>query len=82
MYRSYTNRSSGIIRTVGKDESPEMITDTKELFDEYLHNERCIILAIVSANVEFHNSNILALAERVDPTTSHFIPGNYNTRPS
>ena len=44
------------MRTVGKNDDPRVVKDIKIMIDEYLINERCIILAIVPANVEFHNS--------------------------
>ena len=58
----------------GKDESDTIVEDIQALNGEYLKNERCIILAIVPANVDFHNSRILADARKVDPTTRRIIP--------
>ena len=46
----------GIVRAVGKNDDPRVVKDIKIMIDEYLINERCIIFAIVPANVEFHNS--------------------------
>jgi hypothetical protein len=40
----------------------------------YLRNDRCIILAVIPANVDFHNSQILQMALKVDPETRRTIP--------
>ncbi len=46
----------GIVRTVGKDEKESLIKEINDIIKEFLKNERCIFLAIVPANVDFHNS--------------------------
>ncbi len=64
----------GIVRTVGKNETTRLIDDIKRLIDSYLVNPRCVILAVQPANVDFHNSQILADAHKVDPETRRTIP--------
>lgn len=64
----------GIVRTVGKDEPESIIGDVRNMINEYLVNTRCIILAIVPANVDFHNSSIIADAKQADPKTERTIP--------
>ena len=64
----------GLVRTVSKNEKDEMIVEIRNLINDYLRNERCIILAIVPANVDFHNCQILADAKAVDPDTERTIP--------
>ena len=64
----------GIVRSIGKDETASLITDINLLINSFLINDRCVILAVVPANVDFHNSQILADAEKVDPSTSRTIP--------
>jgi interferon-induced GTP-binding protein Mx1 len=66
----------GLVRSADKDENKSLVGDTAKLVDEYLRNERCIILAVVPANVDFHNSQpeILADAIKVDPKTCRTIP--------
>lgn len=64
----------GLVRTVSKNERTELIDEIRSLINDYLRNERCIILAIVPANVDFHNSQILADAKTVDPDTRRTIP--------
>ena len=64
----------GIVRSVGKQESDTLVTDIKNLIDESLQNERCVILAVVPANVDFHNSQIMADAKVVDKDTRRTIP--------
>jgi hypothetical protein len=46
----------GIVRSIGKNESKDLIDDINNLIADFLRNERCVILAIVPANVDFHNS--------------------------
>ncbi len=50
----------GIVRSIGKNESKDLIDDINNLIADFLRNERCVILAIVPANVDFHNSQIMA----------------------
>ena len=69
-----TITAAGYVYSKGKGESETIVEDIQALNGEYLKNERCIILAIVPANVDFHNSRILADARRVDPTTHRIIP--------
>lgn len=64
----------GIVRSRGKDESENIVTDIRALIEDYLRNPRCVILAIVPANVDFHNSQIMADAVEVDPETKRTIP--------
>jgi interferon-induced GTP-binding protein Mx1 len=64
----------GIVRSVGKNESKSIVEDIKTLIEGYLTNERCMILAVQPANVDFHNSQILADAKVVDPETRRTIP--------
>jgi hypothetical protein len=55
---------------LGKGESEALISGIKDLNATYLNNTRCIILAIVPADVDFHNSQILSDARGVDPSTT------------
>lgn len=64
----------GIVRSHGIDEAPTLMEDIEHLMDTYLHNTRCIILAVIPANVDFHNSQILQKAQAVDPETLRTIP--------
>jgi GTP-binding protein EngB required for normal cell division len=64
----------GIVRSRGKNESENIVDDIKALINDYLRNQRCVILAIVPANVDFHNSQIMADALEVDPDTKRTIP--------
>eukprot|EP00854_Cymbomonas_tetramitiformis_P012088 gene12088-14284_t len=64
----------GIVRFSGDKESQTLGKDVKELIHEYLPNDRCVILAVVPANVDFHNSEIMADAKKADPTTLRTIP--------
>lgn len=64
----------GIVRTAGKDESATIADEIQGLMNDYLSNPRCVILAVQSSNVDFHNSQILADAKKVDPETRRTIP--------
>lgn len=64
----------GIVRATGKGESEHLATDIQSLIDGYLKNPRCVILAVHPSNVDFHNSQIMADARKVDPQTKRTIP--------
>lgn len=64
----------GLVRSRGQDEAETLVSDIEKLVEEYLQNPRCVILAVVPANVDFHNSQIMAYAKQVDPDTSRTIP--------
>lgn len=64
----------GIVRSHGINESATLSRDIDELINEYLKNERCVILAVHPANVDFHNSQIMSDALKVDPNTTRTIP--------
>lgn len=64
----------GIVRSHGKDESASLSDDIQSLLTDYLKNPRCVILAVLPANVDFHNSQIMAEALKVDPETKRTIP--------
>ncbi|KAI8827296.1 P-loop containing nucleoside triphosphate hydrolase protein [Chytriomyces cf. hyalinus JEL632] len=63
----------GIIRTVGDGEDKTMIKRVRELVERYLVQERTVILAVVPANVDMHNSEILQAAENADPSGDRTI---------
>lgn len=52
----------GIVRYAGKGESESLSEDIDKLMDIYLKNNRCIVLAIIPANVDFHNTEIMKKA--------------------
>ena len=64
----------GIVRSVGDQENQSLVDEVAALTNSYLDNDRCVVLAVVPANVDFHNSQIMADAKKVDPTTSRTIP--------
>ena len=64
----------GIVRTLGKDEKESIREDIESLMIHYLENERCVILAVLPSNVDYHNSQILADALKYDKETSRTIP--------
>ena len=64
----------GIVRALGKDDDPELIKDIESLIAEYLQNERCVVLAVMPANVDYHNSQIIQDAKKYDPEARRTIP--------
>ncbi|EJK70654.1 hypothetical protein THAOC_07967 [Thalassiosira oceanica] len=64
----------GIVRSVGIGESTSLTDDIQSLMEDYLKNPRCVILAVQPSNVDFHNSQIMAEARKVDPNTTRTIP--------
>jgi GTPase SAR1 family protein len=64
----------GLVQATGKGESEAVIPQINRLISDYIKNERCVILAVQPANVDFHNSKSLALALTVDPTRERTIP--------
>lgn len=64
----------GIVRTTGKEESETLAEDIQGLMNDYLSNPRCVVLAVLPCNVDFHNSQILVEARKVDPDTTRTIP--------
>ena len=57
----------GLVRTVDDGEDREIIPRIRNLVDRYLKQDRTIILAVVPANVDMHNTEILQAAEAADP---------------
>ncbi|KAL9049644.1 MAG: hypothetical protein Q9206_005424 [Seirophora lacunosa] len=47
--------------------SPEDIPNIKNMVQQYMENPRSVILAVISANVDIANQEILDMAERCDP---------------
>ena len=64
----------GFVRSVGKGESFSIVQEVTELNLSFLSSKKNIIMAVLPANVDFHNSQILADALKVDPTTERIIP--------
>ena len=64
----------GIVRATGKGESETLSPDIQALIDEYLKNDRCVILAVHPSNVDFHNSQIMRDAKKADPQTRRTLP--------
>ena len=64
----------GIVRATGRGESETLSPDIQALIDEYMKNDRCIILAVHPSNVDFHNSQIMRDAKKADPQTRRTLP--------
>lgn len=57
----------GLVRTVKDGEDESMIERIRSLVKRYLEQSRTIILSVVPANVDIHNTEILQMAKEVDP---------------
>mmetsp|Transcript_21901 Transcript_21901/g.65671 ORF Transcript_21901/g.65671 Transcript_21901/m.65671 type:complete len:750 (+) Transcript_21901:40-2289(+) len=57
----------GIIRTVTRGQDAEIVNNVNQLIDEYLKQERTIILAVIPSNQDVATVDILERAQRVDP---------------
>ena len=68
----------GIVRTVGTGERESPASVILLLINKVLRNERCIILAVVPANFDFHSSQACIIrgcyALGVDTETRRIIP--------
>jgi GTPase SAR1 family protein len=64
----------GMVRIRAADEGLSLVQDVDTLLHSYLKNPRSIILAVIPANVDFHNSQILNLVQSVDPDCKRTIP--------
>ena len=53
----------GRVRSTAQQESATLVSDVETLLQSYLENPRCMILAVVPANVDFHNAQVLAEAK-------------------
>lgn len=63
----------GIIRVVKDGEDKSMISKVRKLVKRYLEQERTIILAMVPAYVDMHNTEILQSAQDADPHGSRTV---------
>lgn len=57
----------GLVRTVGDHEDHDIIPRVRQLVNRYMKQERTIIIAVVPANVDMHNTEILQAAQEADP---------------
>ena len=57
----------GLVRTVEDGEDASIISRVRALVNRYLKQERTVILAVIPANVDMHNVEILQAAEEADP---------------
>ncbi|KAF3098475.1 hypothetical protein TWF102_006036 [Orbilia oligospora] len=57
----------GLIHAKNKSQTEEDIITIRELVDEYIKNERTVILAVISAKNDYANQIILEYCRKVDP---------------
>ncbi|TDH65980.1 uncharacterized protein CCR75_005754 [Bremia lactucae] len=63
----------GLVRTVGDHEDESIISRVREMVDRYMRQERTVIIAVVPANVDMHNTEILQAAQQADPNGTRTI---------
>ncbi|CAI5746807.1 unnamed protein product [Peronospora destructor] len=63
----------GLVRTLGDNEEQSVILRIRQIVNRYMQQERTIILAVVPANVDMHNTEILQAAQEADPSGTRTI---------
>ncbi|ETO60177.1 hypothetical protein F444_21600 [Phytophthora nicotianae P1976] len=63
----------GLVRTVGDREDQSIIPRVRQMVDRYMKQERTVIIAVVPANVDMHNTEILQAAQEADPNGTRTI---------
>jgi GTP-binding protein EngB required for normal cell division len=63
----------GLVRTVGDHEDQSIIPRVREMVDRYMQQERTVIIAVVPANVDMHNTEMLQAAQAADPNGTRTI---------
>ncbi|KAE9004911.1 hypothetical protein PR002_g16924 [Phytophthora rubi] len=63
----------GLVRTVGDHEDQSIIPRVRQMVDRYMQQERTVIIAVVPANVDMHNTEILQAAQEADPNGTRTI---------
>ncbi|KAG1692046.1 hypothetical protein DVH05_025855 [Phytophthora capsici] len=63
----------GLVRTVGDHEDQSIIPRVRQMVDRYMQQERTVIIAVVPANVDMHNTEILQAAQQADPNGTRTI---------
>ncbi|KAK1946578.1 Interferon-induced GTP-binding protein Mx [Phytophthora citrophthora] len=63
----------GLVRTVGDHEDQNIIPRVRQMVDRYMKQERTVIIAVVPANVDMHNTEILQAAQQADPNGTRTI---------
>ena len=55
-------------------ESPTVSLEITKLLQPYLENEHCLLVAVLPANVDYHNAHVLQLAGKHDPKYQRTLP--------
>ena len=63
----------GLVRTVGDHEDHSIIARVRQMINRYMQQERTVIIAVVPANVDMHNTEILQAAQEADPNGTRTI---------
>ena len=71
-YDETKQTSNNVTNTVNNDSN--LLKEVQQVMKEYFSNERCLLLVVLSAAVNIHNSKVLSMAQSVDPYTTRTIP--------
>lgn len=63
----------GLVRTVGDHEDRSIISRVRQMINRYMQQERTVIIAVVPAKVDIHNTEILQAAQEADPNGTRTI---------
>ena len=64
----------GLVKVGGDSDDESIVNRIRDLVDSFLEKERTVILAVVPANIDYHNVEILRDVIRVDPAGVRTIP--------
>lgn len=57
----------GLVAATGQNESSDIIKSIRDMIDGHMRSSRTVILCVLPANNDFHNSAILTMAKDCDP---------------
>ncbi|CAI5716261.1 unnamed protein product [Hyaloperonospora brassicae] len=63
----------GFVRTVGDHEDHSIIAKVRQMINRYMQQEQTVIIAVVPANVDMNNSEILQAAQEAGPNGTRTI---------
>lgn len=63
----------GLVRTVDDHEDQDIIPRVRQMVNRFMKQERTVIIAVVPANVDMHNTEILQAAQEADPDGTRTI---------
>ena len=68
-----TSTDATTTTTTATTTTSSLLQDVQTILHDYFSNDRCLLLVVLSATVDIHNSRLLSLARSVDPTTRRTV---------